>query len=307
MRGRGARERPIMEYKTLTEPDPFRFRGVLPHFETSAAEVKTASASTRARRPCRLDVAYGDGPDETLDLFFPDEPAKAPAPIHLFVHGGYWRANSKNDYSFIADSVCALGAIAAIMDYTLMPAVRMGALVDQTRRAARWLGAHAHEFGGDPDAISASGHSAGGHLVAWLGCRAPHEADLPDTPVRSILAVSGIYDLAPIATSFLQPELHLTAQEIAQWSPCYATPRPDLAIRLILGARETAPFFEHAGRFAGRLASHGARPILASIEGEDHLTIARSLGRVGSVGATHLAKAIAASRPKYKEGPEGPS
>jgi len=282
----------------LTEPDPFRFRGVLPHFEANAAEVKAASAATRARCASRLDVAYGDGPDETLDLFFPDERTKELTPVHLFVHGGYWRANSKNDYSFIADQVCAQGAIAAIMDYALMPGARMGALVDQTRHAARWLGVNARAFGGDPKAISASGHSAGGHLVAWLGCRAPHEADLPGTPVRSVLAVSGIYDLAPIATSFLQPELHLTQEEIAQWSPCDATPRPDLAIRLVLGARETPPFFEQAGRFAGRLASHGVHPILASVEGEDHLTIARSLGRSGSVGATHLAEAIKASQPK---------
>jgi arylformamidase len=277
--------------------DLFRIRAFVPHFEATVADCKAASAATRAKLASRLDVAYGEGADERLDLFFPEGHATTDArAIHLFIHGGYWRANAKGDYSYIADSVVAEGAIAAIVDYSLMPGARMATLVDQVRRAARWLGAHAAEFGGDAAAISASGHSAGGHLATYLGCRAPHEAAFPDNGVRAILAVSGLYDLAPIATSFLQPELHLTPDEIAQWSPYQANPHPDVSIRLIVGGRETAPFFEQAGRFAARLSSLGSQPRLASVDGEDHVTIARSLGRPGSVCAGHLADAIAASR-----------
>lgn len=277
-------------------PDLFKIRAIVPHFEASVADYKTSSAATRARLPSRLNVAYGDGPDEKLDLFFPEISATALLPIHLFIHGGYWRAQSKDEYSYIADAVVEQGAIAAIADYSLLPGARMARLVDQVRRAARWLGEHGREFGGDPSAISASGHSAGGHLATYLCCRAPHEPGFPDNPVRSILAVSGLYDLTPIATSFLQAELHLTSQEIAQWSPCQAIARSDAAIRLIVGGRETTPFFEQAGRFAGRLSSLGLQPRLANVDDEDHMTIVRSLGRPGSVCAAHLADAIAASR-----------
>lgn len=216
----------------------------------------------------------------------------------MFVHGGYWRANSKNEYSFIADLIVAEGAIAAIVDYALMPRARMAVLVDQVRRAARWLGEHAREFRGDPAAISASGHSAGGNLAAYLGCRGPSEARFADGPVRAILAVSGLYDLAPIATSFLQPELHLTPEEIAEWSPYQAIPRADVAIRLIIGGRETAPFFEQAGRFAARLSLLGSQPRLASVDDEDHMTIVRSLGQPGRSAAAHLKDVIGASRAK---------
>jgi arylformamidase len=278
-------------------PDLFKIRAIVPHFEACVADYKSASAATRARLASRLDVAYGDAPDEKLDLFFPEAPAAGDLrPVHLFIHGGYWRAQSKSEYSYLADVVVAEGAIAAIADYSLMPGARMAQLVDQARRAARWLGEHGREFGGDPSAISASGHSAGGHLTAYLCCRAPHETAFPDNPVRSILCVSGLYDLAPIATSFLQAELHLTQQEIAQWSPCDAVPQSDASIRLIVGGRETAPFFAQAGRFAGRLSSCGLQPRLASVDDEDHMTIVRSLGRPGSVCASHLASALAASR-----------
>ena len=277
-------------------PDLFKIRAIVPHFEASVADYKTSSVATRARLPSRLNVAYGDGPDEKLDLFFPETSAAALPPIHLFIHGGYWRAQSKDEYSYLADAIVEQGAIAAIADYSLMPGARMARLVDQVRRAAHWLGEHGREFGGDPSAISASGHSAGGHLTTYLCCRAPHEPEFPDNPLRSILSVSGLYDLSPIATSFLQAELYLTPQEIAQWSPCQATARSDAAIRLIVGGRETTPFFEQAGRFAGRLSSHGLQPRLASVDDEDHMTIVRSLGRPGSVCASHLAAAIAASR-----------
>jgi arylformamidase len=277
-------------------PDLFRIRAIVPHFEACVADYKSSSAATRARLPSQLNVSYGDHPDEKLDLFFPDASPAASRPIHLFIHGGYWRAQSKDDYSYLADVIVGQGAIAAIADYSLMPGARMARLIGQVRRAARWLGEHGREYGGDPTAISASGHSAGGHLSTYLCCRAPDEPEFPDNPVRSVLSVSGLYDLAPIAASFLQPELHLTPQEIGQYSPCQAIVRPDAAIRLILGGRETAPFFEQAGRFAGRLSSLGLQPRLASVDDEDHMTIVRSLGRSGSLCEAHLVETIAGSR-----------
>ena len=279
--------------------DLFRIRAIVPHFEASVAEYKAASVATRTRLASQIDVRYGDGPDERLDLFFPPYLAATDVrPIHMFVHGGYWRANSKTDYSFVADAIVAEGAIAAIVDYALMPQARMATLVDQVRRAARWLGEHARGFGGDPAAISASGHSAGGHLAAYLGCRGPNETGFAHTSVRAILAVSGLYDLAPIATSFLQSELYLTPEEIADWSPCEATPRADVSIRLIVGGRETAPFFEQVGRFAARLSMLGSQPRLASVDDEDHMTIVRSLGQPGRSAAAHLQNVIGASRAK---------
>jgi arylformamidase len=277
--------------------DLFRIRAIVPHFETSVADYKHASAAARARLASRLDVAYGKAPDETLDLFFPEPGAEdALRPIHMFIHGGYWRANSKSDYSYIAEAIVGRGAIAAIVDYSLMPGARMTRLVDQMRQAAHWLCEHGPEFGGDPSRVSASGHSAGGHLATYLCCRGPHETTFPDNQVRTILSVSGLYDLTPIATSFLQPELHLTEQEIAQWSPCAGTARPDSRFRLIVGGRETAPFFEQAGRFAARLSSLGVQPRVASVDDEDHMTIVRALGRSGSACANYIAEAIEASR-----------
>jgi arylformamidase len=278
--------------------DPFHIPSHVPAFEAHVADYEAASRATRAKLSSRLNVPYGEGSDEKLDLFFPDGGRAGPRPIHMFIHGGYWRAQSKDRYAFVAEEVTAAGAIAAIIDYSLMPKARMATLVDQTRRAARWLSSHAATFGGDAKAISASGHSAGGHLASYLLARGPREAD--DAPlVRSALLVSGLYDLTPLATSFLQPEVGFTDEEIASWSPVLGRPSPGVAVTLIAGGAETAPFHEQMTAYSGVLRSSGARVAVAAPAGEDHMTIVRSLGQAGTECARLLRKTIEASRAPF--------
>src|SRR3546814_15083865 len=77
------------------------------------------SAQARAGLPASLAVPYGGHPDETLDIF-PAE--KAGAPVFVFIHGGYWRALSKDDSSFMAPVFHAAGATVVAGNYSLAPA-----------------------------------------------------------------------------------------------------------------------------------------------------------------------------------------
>jgi arylformamidase len=275
-------------------------RAHVPHWEASVADYRSASEATRRSLPSRRNIPYGAHPDSTLDLFSPEQhpEASAPRPVHLFIHGGYWRSFSKDDYSFVADCITASGAIAAIVDYSLMPAARMDLLVSQVRQAALWLADHASEFGGDPRAITASGHSAGAHLASFLVCRGTHEPEalLPD--IQSVLLVSGLYDLAPITRSFLQAEVELTEEEVARGSPVSAVPVANAEAVLMVGAQETAPFHDQAAAFADHVTRLGARSRLATVPGQDHMTIVRELGRPGTSCARFLEDLIAASRPR---------
>ncbi len=282
----------------MTTLDPFMIRAHVPHWEASVADYRVASEATRRTLPSRRNVSYGEHPDETLDLFFPERNPGAgpPRPVHLFIHGGYWRSFSKNDYAFMADAITASGAIAAIVDYSLMPAARMDLLVSQVRRAALWLAGHAESFGGDPQAITASGHSAGAHLGSFLVCRGAHEPEAILPRVGSVLLVSGLYDLAPLTRSFLQPEVGLTDDEVALWSPVSAAPDAGREAVLLVGGQETAPFHDQAATFADHLARAGARNRLATIPDQDHMTIVRELGRPGTSCARLLGDVIASSR-----------
>jgi arylformamidase len=271
--------------------DPFNVAAIVPDFAAQVAEYKIASDAVRARLRSRLDVAYGPLPRNRLDLFFPEGEATG-RPIHMFIHGGYWRGQVKDDYVFVAEGAVAAGAIAAVVEYTLMPGARMAQLVAEVRQAASWLAAHAAEFGGDGGAISASGHSAGAHLCSYLGSRSPHERALPATKVKSLLMLSGIYDLRPITMSYLQPELRLTPEEVAHWSPFEAVPSMETHFEIAVGHDETEPFHIQAQDYAFGLETRGASVERLTLPGHEHMSIVRELGRPGKPMAELVRAAV---------------
>ena len=279
----------------MAEQDLFQISHIVPDFDAQFAEYKVASDVTRRTLRHQLDVPYGPAPRQRIDLFFPPGEVSG-APIHMFIHGGYWRAQVREDYAFVADGVTAAGAICAIVEYTLKPAVPMSNLVRETREALAWLAAHAGEFGGDGTKLSASGHSAGGHLVTYLASRAPHERAFPAMPVRSIIPISGIYDLRPITTSYLQPEVQLTDEEVAQWSPIEAVPSTGTHYEIVVGHDETAPFHQQAQDYAYVLERHGVSHERVTLHGEEHMSVVRKLGIVGSPMWELLRDAIERSR-----------
>src|SRR2546426_3918634 len=61
------------------------------------------SAKARAELSCRLDVAYGASPGEALDVFL--APGSAPAPVHVFIHGGYWHRLRQGRFHLLARGV----------------------------------------------------------------------------------------------------------------------------------------------------------------------------------------------------------
>src|SRR5882762_450260 len=77
------------------------------------------SAAARAEIPCRLDVPYGTHPSERLDIF-PAEPA-TPAPVHVFIHGGYWHRLDKKDFSYVARAFAPAGVATVVINYARMP------------------------------------------------------------------------------------------------------------------------------------------------------------------------------------------
>ena len=267
----------------MAETDLFNVATIIPDFEAQFEDFRASSNATRRTLRNQLDIPYGDAPRLRLDLFFPPGEAEAEGrPVHMFIHGGYWRGQIKEDYAVLADGITAAGAIAAIVEYTLMPGNRMADLVRETREAATWLADNAASFGGDGMRLTASGHSAGGHLVTYLASRSPHERGFPSTPVRAVVSISGIFDLRPITTSYLQPTLQLTQEEVAHWSPIEAVPSPATHYELIVGHDETPPFHQQAQDFAYVLKRHGVSQERVTAAGKDHMSVLRDFARPGS-------------------------
>lgn len=219
-------------------------RARVPDFARYFERWRAASALARDQPGAMLDLRYGDGDGESLDLFPPAVPVEGPAPVLVFVHGGYWRSLSKSDHSFVAPSFNADGALVVVPDYALAPAVTVEHITLQVARALAWVWRHIAAHGGDPRRIAVVGHSAGGHAAAMmLSCRWPQLApDLPANLVSRALSISGLFDLEPLRhTTLLQPDLQLTRASVARLSPAFF-PRPKGRLYAVVGAEESDEF-----------------------------------------------------------------
>ena len=237
---------------------------------------RQASQLVREQSPaCRIGLSYGEGSDETVDVFPAAEPG---APILIFIHGGYWRSLDKADHSFVAPSFTADGALVLVPNYALAPAVTLEDITLQMARAVEWAWRHAAEHGGDPSRIVVAGHSAGGHLAAMmLSCRWKQLADdLPAQLVQGALSLSGLYDLEPLRhTPFLQADLRLTPASVRRLSPAFF-PRPRGKLVTLVGALESEEF-QRQNQLIRDVWGPTAVPVCATVEGADHFTILRHL------------------------------
>ena len=259
----------------MSEPDLYRIRDFVPDFDRIAAELAARSRATLARRSLRL--AYGSRPREHVDILFPDAPA-AGAPLHMFVHGGYWRSGDIASWSCAVEPVLAAGGIAAVCEYDLMPGTRLAAIVDQVRSAARRVLAEAPGLGADPARFTASGHSAGAHLASYLAAAAPGETEAPGIDVNGLLLVSGIYDLSGIPDSFLKAEAEMTPDEAAAFSPLTSRHTAGPLRIITRGGDETAPFHDQATALAECV---GDEVELRSEPGRNHMDVVLALSDVG--------------------------
>ena len=254
-----------------------------------------AAASARAREAPggTLDVRYGDGPNETLDVFA--TPA-AGAPVLVFIHGGWWRSLDKRDQSFLAPPFVARGAMVVLPNYALCPAVGIDTIALQLVRALAWVYRHAARYGGDPGRIVVAGHSAGAHLAAMLLCCHWSQvgSDLPQRLVRSALAISGVFDLEPLRrTPFLQGDLRLTPAAVRRLSPAYFAP-PAGKLCAVVGGDESAEF-QRQSRLLRKAWGRRAVPVCERVARANHLTVLDGLadpqGRLHALACELLAAA----------------
>jgi arylformamidase len=270
--------------------DPFRIRDHVVEFDDIVAEIVRRSEDTRANIPMIADVAYGPDATETVDLFFP-EGKRDRLPVHMFVHGGYWRMFSKRDYSYLAATITKAGAIAMVIDYALMPKVRMATIVDQVRRAKQWVLANIAGHGGNPAELTVSGHSAGAHLATFL-----FNSEQTPSKVKAALLLGGLYDLKPLQDSFLANEIGITDQEVATFTPLTHRHDAQTKATILVGANETPPFHRQAGQFKASLLRQGSAVTSLVLENRNHMDSVRDLGVPGTQAGDCLAELITNNR-----------
>lgn len=255
-------------------------RLLVPTIDPYVARYAGLSAEARRTLAVQCNLKYGPGPDESLDFF----PARhAGAPIHVFIHGGYWRALSKDESSFAAPAFVEHGACFAAINYTLAPHARLDEIVRQCRSCISWLYRNAVRLGADPSRIYASGSSAGGHLVAMLLATDWEAFDsLPADILKGGLAVSGIFDLEPVLDCAINAELRLDRDEAMRNSPQYRLRNTPAQLALAWGEVETDEWKRQQWDFAAAWNALNQTCTMTEVAGKNHFDVILDLADPGT-------------------------
>jgi arylformamidase len=224
----------------------------------------SASADYRAAHPRFLNLAYAATSERTaFDLY----PAAYPgAPCLVFIHGGYWQRNSRDLFACFAEGPAAAGWSVAIPGYTLAPQTNLRGIVAEIGQALDWLVDKGPRYGIAGPLVIA-GWSAGGQLAAF---------HLQHPGVVAGLAISGIYDLAPLRDTNLNEALKITDDEIAEFSQL-RLPVTHKPLIISFGRAELPTLIHDARRLHGQRSHEGAPGKILQIAGADHFSILREL------------------------------
>ncbi|HEU0060170.1 MAG TPA: alpha/beta hydrolase [Hyphomicrobiaceae bacterium] len=247
-------------------------RARVPEYVDINARWQAASRDYRSKAGARLDIAYGAGERQRYDLF---PAAVDPAPLLVYIHGGYWQRGDRTEYAFIAREFNAAGISVALPSYSLCPAVSVMDIVAELRcfLAALWQRTRIHPL--------VIGHSAGGHLTAamlatdWSG-----SPGVPADLVRAGYAISGVFDLPPLVGTSLNEALRLSPEAAQAASPMFWPAPPKARVfAAAVGGLESEEFLRQSRALARIWRQAGVTAEDVVVANTNHFTIVDELTR----------------------------
>jgi arylformamidase len=225
----------------------------------------TDSGILRENHPGFTSLRYGDSPNSLID-FFPAVTGK-PAPVFVFLHGGYWRALDRRIFSFLARPWLARGVHVALPGYDLVPAQTLREIANQARNAIEWLIKRSAELNLDAARLVIGGHSAGAHLAALS------ISGMTDRSAIGFVGVSGVYDLPPLLRTSVNLDLQLDHAEAHALSPLRRHADPRLRYLCAVGGAETDGFRRQSANYASMLCSHGCVADYLEVPNRTHFDV----------------------------------
>lgn len=248
----------------------FNPRTTVPDVGIYTARGDELSAQARANYAFESDVRYGNGPLADLDFF----PAKsAGRPLVVFLHGGYWRARDKKDYSFVVNALHSADCSVVVMNYDLCPAVKLSQIVQQVKDGLVWLAAQAERWNFDAKQIFVSGHSAGAHLLAAVLAQTGQSYQLPAGIIKKAYLLSGVYDVEPVLEISVNEEIRLLPDEVHAMSPLRFKFSPETSYEIYAGGGEPRDWIRESSRFAQHLKEQGCAVQYQTIGDLNHYSL----------------------------------
>ncbi|KAB0363035.1 hypothetical protein FD754_007191, partial [Muntiacus muntjak] len=221
-----------------------------------------------------LDVPYGKGEGEKLDIYLPEAVSEA-MPFLVFFHGGYWQSGSKDTSAFMVSPLTAQGVAVVIVAYDIAPKGTLDQMVDQVTQSIVFV---QKRYPGN-QGIYLCGHSAGAQLAAMmlLANWIKHGV----TPnLKGFFLLSGVYDLEPIMHTSENAPLLPTLEDAQRNSPLWhletaPTQPADPACRIlvIVGQHDSPEFRRQSREFHQTLCQGGWKASFAELHDVDHFEI----------------------------------
>jgi acetyl esterase/lipase len=217
--------------------------------------------------------------DLKLDVFSPKS-IEGKQDVFIFLHGGGWSKGKKSLYKFLGKRMARKGIIGVVMDYPLSPQANYNDMAIASAKAVKWVKENISVYGGDPERIFISGHSAGGHLAALISTREKYfeSIGLKD-PIKGIVLIDA---------AGLDMYKYLTDQEIkgkdryldaftkdhAQWteaSPIYHLHKGVPPMLIFVGGKTYPNIKDSNERFAKKLAENNLVFDYKVVKGKHHV------------------------------------
>lgn len=230
---------------------------------------RTTAALNNPRYRVGRDLTYGSAPRQRLDVISPL--GDGPFPCVVVIHGGFWQEGSKAVAGFAVDAFANKGWATALIGYTLAPDASLTEIVNEVGNALSFLAEQSGSLDLDSTKLVLVGHSAGGQLAAAMiaGKAGPEVARM----VSGAVLVSGVFDLAPIAASYVNDLVGMDREEIRHLSVLETPPKSDVPVHVLVGSDESDAFRGQSDALALHWGPHITRLSKLNAPGRDHFDV----------------------------------
>ncbi len=217
------------------------------------------------------NVGFGDH-GQKLDIWRGDEASQSSRlPVVIFWHGGGWVKGSRQDYAFAAKAFAREGFLVVIPDYRKVPDVHFPDYIIDGAQAVRWVQDNIAQYGGDPENIALSGHSAGAHTAVLIALDPSwiENANGNIESIKAVVGMSGPYDFYPFDK---KRSIDAMAQyeEPERTQPVNFARADAPAMLLLTSTKDTIVRPRNAIRLTEKLEAVGANVAMINYEGLTH-------------------------------------
>jgi arylformamidase len=249
------------------------------------ADATTYREQATGEARAELGRSYGSSARQFVDIFHAAQ--RDNAPLAMFIHGGYWRILQPQAFSSLARGLNAHGVTVALAGYDLCPNVGIGDIVAQMQQACLFLWQRFRKR------ILVHGHSAGGHLTAAMLATDWQKYGAPQDLVPSAMAISGLFDLAPLVATKMNADFKLDEKEARRQSPLFWPAPAGRTLDAVVGGDESSEFLRQSRIIVDQWGGAGVIARYEAVKGANHFTVIEPLADPDSVLVKRLLTLVA--------------